>query len=122
MSTIEHVDPRAERERIRRATEIIAKRMRENAAKFSRRIPEATTVDQWSDTEATVVTDGNLAPNAAPFAYAEHHPLFGDRKHMYRQPNRPYHTDAVRDTAEEAVEEYARVVDDWCEDLGFTED
>lgn len=129
-------DERHLRERLRRAGDMVARQAKINAAAFSRRIPAATHVrgaDAPGDTYVDILTDGDLAPNAAPFEYAEHHPLFGsphgrnagtrsrydNPRDWYRQPHRPYMTSALYAKAEEGTEEIAKVVDDWGHDLGF---
>lgn len=132
----EVVDPFDLPRRMHSAARIIRDQARLNAAAFSRRIPAATDVhggDSIGDFYIEIRTNGQMAPNAAPFEWAEHHPLFGsphgrnagtrhryyDHKDWYRQPYRPYMSEAVIEKAEEAVEELANVIDDWCHDLGF---
>jgi hypothetical protein len=118
------VDPRDAQRRMENAGDIIEQRVKAAAAGFSRRIPAATRRDQVGPNanEVTVSTDNLAAPNAAPFEFAEHHPLFGNHRHMYRQPKRPYAARGLEAAADAAVEETARMVDDWAEDLGFTEE
>lgn len=72
------------------AAELYAEQARKNAAKFSTRIPAATGVEPWAEEAAAVVTNGNAAPNAAPFEFGERHPLYGNRKHWYKQPTRAF--------------------------------
>lgn len=78
------------RSSVLKAAEILAAQARRNAAAFSTRIPAATVVAGLAEQQAAVVTDGAAAPNAAPFEFGERHPLFGDKKHWYKQPLRAY--------------------------------
>lgn len=87
------------RESVMKAAEIFAARARVNAAKFSARIPLATFVEGVDGDHAQVVTDGVLAPNAAPFEFGERHPLFGNRQHWYKQPTRAYMSNAATNNA-----------------------
>lgn len=106
-------------ERIKEAAEVIAAGARQNASSFSKRIPAATKAVGDSATKAHVITSGAQAPNAAPFEYAERHPLFGNKKHWYTQPHRPYMERAGRDDLDEAAEAYSEVFDDWAARLGY---
>jgi hypothetical protein len=92
-----------------KAAEVFLEQARRNAAKFSRRIPAATYVSGYQDQQAMIVTDGDAAPNAAPFEFAERHPLWGDRAHWYKQPRRPYMSRAAssKATVEKAADIYA---------------
>lgn len=96
----------------------IAKAARGIAAGFSRRIPVATGV--YGDSYGVaVVTDAVIAPNGAPFEFAERHPLFGDRDYWYAQPRRPYMTEGAAVAAGAALEEYARILDPMTERAGY---
>lgn len=109
---------------VMKAAEIFAAKARANAAKFSRRIPAATYVDPYTEEQAQVVTDGTMAPNAAPFEFGERHPLFGDRKHWYKQPTRAYMSRAAKDskTIDTAADVYATAEVEMLEqEYGFTE-
>lgn len=118
------VDPKDAQRRLENAGDIIEGSVKKEAAGFSRRIPRATRRDQvgLNDNNVTVTTDHRIAPNAAPFEWAEDHPLFGNRHHEYRQPRRPYASRGLYAAAEEATKEAANMVDDWAKDLGFTEE
>lgn len=96
------------RESVMAAAEVFAEQARVNAAAFSTRIPAATGVEALNEQTAAVVTDGGAAPNAAPFEFAERHPLFGNRGHWYRQPRRAYMDRAARNssTNEQALQVY----------------
>lgn len=51
---------------------------------------------------------GKAAPNAAMFETpGARHPLFGDRKHWYVQPYRPFLEEAADNAGQEAEEAYA---------------
>lgn len=118
------IDERDLPRRLKRAAKLVCDQAKVNAS-FSRRIPAATSVrgaDKPGDEYVEVFTDGNLAPNAAPFEYAEYHPLWGNRKYEYRQPHRAYMSDALIQRANAAAEEIAQAVDDWGHDLGFEDD
>lgn len=78
------------RQSVMEAAEIFAEVARRNAAPFSTRIPAATSAVPLDEQRAMVVTNGDAAPNAAPFEFAERHPLFGDRQYWYTQPMRQY--------------------------------
>lgn len=97
------------RESVIRAAEIYADQAKRNAARYSRRIPAATHVEGSAEQVAYVVTDGNAAPNAAPFEFGERHPLFGNRGHWYKQPTRAYMSNAAnsKTTQAAAAEAYA---------------
>lgn len=98
-------------EYLRQAGEVIARAARDIASTFSRRIPAATKVVQAGDNRFLVITDGQAAPNAAPFEYAERHPLFGDEDLWYKQPKRPYMVEAAEATADQAMNKYATYLD-----------
>lgn len=112
------------RESVLAAAEIFAEKARQIAAKFSRRIPAATYVDPYTEQQAQVVTDGVEAPNAAPFEFGERHPLFGDRKHWYKQPTRAYMSRAAQDssTIDKAADIYGSLEADLLADeFGYNE-
>lgn len=62
----------------------------------STRIPPATAVVPVGEQVANVETDGESAPNAAPFEFGENHPVYGrptvsrDKWTWRKQPKRPY--------------------------------
>lgn len=113
-------DDRDLRRRRREAADKTARAARSNAAAFSKRIPGATKVREYR-AYTEVVTLGNEAPNAAPFEAGEEHPLFGDRKHEYRQPHRPFMQAAFDRTADDGANHMGDVVDDWGEEFGFND-
>lgn len=83
------------RQSVMDAAEVFADVARANAARFSIRIPAATAVVALNEQAAMVVTDGDAAPNAAPFEFGERHPLFGNRSSWYQQPRRAYMSSAA---------------------------
>ncbi len=100
------------------AGEEFAKAARAISAGFSRRIPAATGV--FGDVAGVaVVTDGAVAPNAAPFEFAERHPLFGDREHWYPQPHRPYMDEAAVAAYGAGLNEYAKILDPMTDRAGY---
>jgi hypothetical protein len=112
------------RESVLAAAEIFAAKARANAAKFSKRIPAATAVVPWKDDTATVTTDGDAAPNAAPFEFGERHPLYGNRKFWFPQPRRSYMSNAANSasTVNAAAEVYAaKEVELLAAEYGFDE-
>lgn len=112
------------RDSVLRAAGIVLERVRLNAAKFSKRIPAATNIESRAEQEAMIVTDGNEAPNGAPFEFGERHPLFGDRELWYKQPRRSYMSNAARHapTVAKAAEEYGKVETDLLADeYGYNE-
>lgn len=86
----------ASRESLIKAAQVLCDQAKVNAAKFSKKIPAATYVEGLESLECEVVTDGTMAPNAAPFEFGERHPLFGDRSHWYKQPTRAYMDKAAK--------------------------
>jgi hypothetical protein len=131
MADDDRIDARDAQRRLERAGDIIETEVRSAAAGFSRRIPLATHRDQvgLSDSEVTVTTDHRAAPNAAPFEWAEHHPLFGgatgkphEGKGWYQQPRRPYAAEGLLAASDRAADEAGNMVDDWAHDLGFKDD
>lgn len=118
----DEIDERDLPDRLRRAAKLIADQAKVNAAGFSRRIPAATRISgatRPGDDYVEIVTNGDEAPNASPFEDAEWHPLWGNKRHEYQQPHRPYMEDAVNQKSDAAVNEIANVIDDWAADLGF---
>jgi hypothetical protein len=99
------------------------------AGRRSRRIPIATKVSDQGETEVDVVTDGELAPNAAPFEYAEMHPLWasvGSTRYdrfpadWGRQPLFPYMDMAMNAGLDKAAQTYGDItIDGWCKQLGW---
>ena len=112
-------------EALTEAARIICKRAKEISGAFSVRIPAATHVTVSNGTVA-VITDGEAAPNAAPFEAGELHPLWAHvgswRYEHYkwgRQPYRPYMTMAALDKIQDACEAYAESVYDLARKDGF---
>jgi hypothetical protein len=119
------IDPKDEDRRMKEAADIIRDEARRISSSFSRRIPAATHTRQ-GPRYTEVVTDGNAAPNAAPFEFAENHPLFarkGTKRYRdskwYKQPHRPFMAEAVDAKKDDAVAKAAEVVNDWMHDLGY---
>lgn len=111
---------KAEASRLKDAAEVIAVAARARAATFSRRIPAATGVGGGLSAKGVYIrTSGRKARNAAPFEFGERHPLFGNYKHMYNTPHRPYMEEAAEAALDAAAEAYAEVIDDWAHELGF---
>jgi hypothetical protein len=121
----------AEQRRLEAAAGIIAQKAREISGTFSRRIPGSVRVRTYAARGGTTVSGGTTyveaggptAPNAFPFDPPKppsRHPLFGDREHWYNQPYRPFLEEAAEAAADKAAEEYAKVIDDWCEETGLT--
>jgi hypothetical protein len=115
----------AERKRLEEAAEIVAEKAREISSGFSRRIPLSVRVRTYRGT-TYVEAGGPTAPNAFPFdpppgQVPSRHPLFGNRKHWYNQPYRPFLEEAAEEAADKAAEAYAKVVDDWCRETGLTQ-
>lgn len=78
------------RESVLKAAEVFLVQARKNAMRFSTRIAPATHVTGLGEHQAMLVTDGTAAPNAAPFEFGERHPLYGNRRHWYKQRTRAY--------------------------------
>jgi hypothetical protein len=109
-----------ENKRLREAAEIIAEAARRISSRFSRRIPASVNV-VTNTTGTYVMAGGPDAPNAYPFDPPEppsRHPLYGNRKHWYNQPYRPFLEEAAEEAADKAAEAYAKVIDDWAKELG----
>ncbi len=98
--------------RLKEAAEPIAREARAISSAFSRRIPASTRVVENSYGDVYVETDGAAAPNAAPFQFAENHPVFGNRDVWVKQPWRPYMTEAAAEGSDEAVKIFALKIDD----------
>lgn len=105
------------RESVLQAAAVFMMKARANAAKFSTRIPPATTVQGYDEQKAMVVTDGAAAPNAAPFEFRERHPVFADKdlprdEWTWRyQPRRSYMGNAAtnKPTVSKAVDVYGDI-------------
>src|SRR5580765_1227530 len=56
-------------------------------------------------------TGGRVAPNAYMFEeYGARHPLFGNKRHWYDQPYRPFMEEGVEVSLDEAAEAFADAV------------
>lgn len=98
------------------------------SSRRSRRIPIATKVSDQGGNEVDVVTNGDIAPNAAPFEYAEMHPLWAsvgstryDRPDDWRrQPLFPYMDMAMNAGLDAAAQKYGDItIDGWLKELGW---
>jgi hypothetical protein len=101
---------------LKNAADVISNRAKIIAGAFSRRIPAATHV-AVSNGMVAVITDGTLAPNAAPFEAAELHPLWahiGSWRYVHykwgKQPPRPYMTEAAVQELDKAAEAYGQSI------------
>lgn len=111
---------KAEASRLKDAAEVIAAEARRNAAAFSKHIPAATGVGGGISAAGVYVrTSGRKARMAAPNEFGERHPLFGNYRHFYPTPHRPYMETAADTALDRAAEAYAEIVDDWAHELGF---
>jgi hypothetical protein len=115
----------SERKRLEAAAEIVATQAREISSKFSRRIPLSVRVKTYGNVNETTYVEagGPEAPQAYPFdpvTPPSRHPLLGDREHWYDQPYRPFLEEAAEMAADKAAEEFAKVIDDWCDETGLT--
>jgi len=123
-----HMSPRwgggsGTRESVMKAAEVFRDQARLNASKFSQRIPLSTDVVMKDENTAQVVTDGQGAPNAAPFTFGLRHPLFGDERYWYKQPVRDYMGRAAKTALNRAAEVYAdEETKLLAEEFGFTEE
>jgi hypothetical protein len=107
--------------RLRAAAECIAILARAKAAGFSSRIPG--TIKVIGGTGGVWITAGGPggkdAPNAYPFETGARHPLFGNTKHWYPQPKKPFLEEAAAEGADAAINEFAKVLDDWAKQLNL---
>jgi hypothetical protein len=92
---------------------------------WSERIPASGRVESVRAGEVLVVFGGPSAPNAYPFEVkGVRHPVFatGPRDTWTWVPNdwRPFLAPAAQEDSDAALFEFARVVDKWGHDLGFT--
>jgi len=104
------------------AAKIIRDKAARNAAPFSRRIPVGTQVTTHGVPGTVAVeTFKEIAPNGYPFEYGVWHPMFGHmHERWFKQPTRPYLGSAIRSEIDDAMDEWANVIDDWCAKKGFT--
>ena len=79
------------RDYIKDGAEIVAGEARRISSSFSVRTPASTRVHVRGEL-VSVETDSSTAPMARPFQGGLRHPLFGNRKHWYKQPFFPYMT------------------------------
>ena len=97
------------------AAEEIADGARENAS-WSTSIPPNIRTEQQSDTVVSVVAD---AGPAYPGETRARHPLFGNRKHWYGPPGRPFLAPAAESRADAAIGKFAQVIDRIAGEAGF---
>lgn len=107
------------------AAEKISTRAKIISGTFSRRIPIATHVTVNNGVVA-VITDGSIAPNAAPFEGGELHPLWarvGSWRYLHfkwgQQPLRPYMMEAAASELDNAAVTYAKSVYAYAGSLGW---
>lgn len=64
---------------------------------------------------------GQQAPNAAMFETpGARHPLFGDKKHWYTQPYRPFMEEGAEAGLDDAANVYADIcIQTWCKETGW---
>lgn len=109
--------------RLKAAAKVIRDQAAVNASAFSRRIPVSMTIESDGPEDVHIEQHREIAPNGYPFEYGVWHPLnrpkTDPRKHWYKQPYRPFIETAMREKLDEAVDVYAKVVDDWCMTLHF---
>jgi hypothetical protein len=108
--------------RLRAAAECIAVLARAKSAAFSTRIPASIKVIGGTGGVWIMAggAGGKDAPNAYPFETGARHPLFGNTKYWYPQPKRPFLEEAAAEGAEAAINEFAKVIDDWSDQLGLS--
>jgi hypothetical protein len=117
------------RDSVLKAAAVFLAQAKKNASRITKtrgpatRIVANTFVSGTGEQAAEVVTDGNAAPNAAPFEFGERHPLFGNRRHWYPQPRRSYMSNAASSSKvkEKAAEAYAEAERDLlAKEYGYT--
>jgi hypothetical protein len=100
---------------IRKGAEKVADAARSSAGRWSRRIPAATDVE-YDNTSVSVVTRGDMAPQARAFEEGIRHPLNypNQRKHDYfaRTPKRAYMYKAWVKTQDYMEDQMVQYVDD----------
>jgi hypothetical protein len=100
---------------LRVACELIAARARELALSWSIRTPLMMRVMVVGN--VGIIED--YAPPGRPAELRLNHPLFGDRRHWYGPPGRPFLRPAAEEKIDEAALEYAKSVDDHARELGW---
>lgn len=110
--------------RLKAAAEVIAAVARAKATAIpSKRIPPSIRI--MGGTSGVWITaggpGGQEAPNAYPFEYGVRHPLFGNTKHWYAQPHKPFLEEAADEAADKAAEEFAEVLIDWAKALDLAD-
>jgi hypothetical protein len=108
-----------------KAANIICRRAQLISATRSRRIPAATHVTSNAGMVA-VITDGVVAPNAAPFEAGELHPLWAkvgswryDHFKWGKQPFFPYMMEAASTELDNAAIAYSESVYEYAKTLGW---
>jgi hypothetical protein len=118
------VSPAGEIAGLERAAEIIAEAVKAAAEALpSKKIPP--TVRSYVRAGIGYVTAGGTGGQEAPNAHmfetpGARHPLFGNKKHWYNQPYRPFMEEGAEAAADEAAEAYAdATIGVWAKESGF---
>jgi hypothetical protein len=110
-----------ETRRLEQAAEVIAEKAREISGRFSKRIPASVKFLTYKGGKVVVRAGGPTAPQAHSFDPPNNppvrHPLFGNRKHWYPQPYRPFLEEAAEAGIDHAAEVFSRVIDDWAKQI-----
>jgi hypothetical protein len=112
------------RKGLERAAAIIARAVKARAAVFSESIPPTVESHIGRD-DAAYVTAGGPDGKTAPAAYMSEvagtrHMLYGNRRHWYDQPHRPFMTEGSDDALDEAADGFAdEAIDGIARDNGF---
>jgi len=109
------------------AANVFSKEAQKISSAFSTRIPLAThAVPSFDGVHASVITEGSIAPNAAPFEGGETHPLWahiGSWRYVHfkwgTQPLRPYMLEAAESAAQDACFAYSDSVIDYLVKTGW---
>ena len=112
-------------ERLKDAGEVIANYCRIRASRFSVRIPDSLRVKNDTDT-VYIEGGGPSAPNAYPFDPPSDPPVWhpvhahGPRRkwNWAPQPYRPFLEEGAEDGGDEAAEKFAKIIDDWANEIG----
>lgn len=114
------------RESVLAAAEVVCEAVRAKAARFSTRIPAATDVHPYQENAAIISTDGQKAPNAAPFEFGERHPSntpnnYGNNV-WCKGTRRAYMTNGAKAGTAAAAEVYGeREIELLATEYGYTE-
>ena len=115
--------------RLRAAAEIIAQDARRRSARWSRRVPTSVRL-QGGARSVTIVAGGRAAPQAYTMegrrsGAAIAHPVYGrpDRTRKewtwVKQLPRPFLREAIDAKSDQALAEFAKVIDDWAHAKGY---